>query len=165
MRGGKGDLYENGIRVPLVMCWPGVIKPSAESNEVVISNDFFATFNEIAGVKSADKNDGLSLLPLLKGNELKLGRDAVYWHYPHYHGNGLGPQGAIRCGNFKLIEWFETGTTELYDLSTDPEEQQNLSSLQPTVADSLQSMLQDWRMRIGARMPTPNPDYDPPTSR
>ncbi len=157
-RGSKGDLYEGGIRMPLVISWPGSIKPGTLCDELVISNDFFPTFSDLANVNNYEyKTDGLNLLPLMKDSKAKLNRNTLYWHYPHYHGSGLGPQGAIREGNYKLIEWFEKSiynekdALELYDLVTDPGEQHNLADSLPQVSSRLFKKLKTWRSNIGAQ--------------
>ena len=156
-RGSKGDLYEGGIRMPLVISWPGSIKPGTLCEELVISNDFFPTFSDLANVNNKLQTDGLSLLPLMKNSKAKLNRNTLYWHYPHYHGSGLGPQGAIREGNYKLIEWFEKsidnqkGAFELYDLVNDPGEQHNLADSLPQISSRLLNKLKTWRSNIGAQ--------------
>jgi len=158
-RGSKGDLYEGGIRMPLIVKWPEVISPGRLCEEVVISNDFFSTFNDIARESSEAKDvDGISLLPLLKDPRSKLTRKSVCWHFPHYHSQGLGPQGAIRRGRYKLIEWFERsayeedGAFELYDLVDDPGENKNLSGARPDLTVELRKELQEWRKQVGAQM-------------
>lgn len=162
-RGSKGDLYEGGIRMPLIIKWPGIVRAGSECGEVVISNDFFPTFNEIAGASGDVENiDGISLVPLLKDPDAKLNREAIYWHYPHYHGDGLGPQGAIRSGDYKLIEWFEKsayneeGAFELYDLINDPAEQKDLAAAHPEITERLKKALSLWRGRVGAQMMSKN---------
>ena len=156
-RGSKGDLYEGGIRMPLIISWPGTVKHGTLCDELVISNDFFPTFSEVANVNNYEyKTDGISLLPLMKNSKTKLNRNTLYWHYPHYHGSGLGPQGAIREGNYKLIEWFEKsidnqkGALELYDLIADPGEQHNLADSLPQISSRLLNKLKTWRSNIGA---------------
>ena len=162
-RGSKGDFYEGGIRMPLIIAWPGKITAGSVCDEIVISNDFFPTFNDIVGASStAVEIDGVSLLPLLKDFNASLNREAVYWHFPHYHGQGLGPQGAIRMGHYKLIEWFEKSAYgkedafELYDLINDPGEQHNLADTFPDVTENLRSKLKSWREQVGAQMMTKN---------
>jgi arylsulfatase A-like enzyme len=157
-RGSKGDLYEGGIRMPLIVRWPAVIAPGSRREDLVISNDLFPTLQEIAGIDNISSNsDGLSLVPLLLGSAAGMTRDAIYWHYPHYHGSGLGPQGAIRKGRYKLIEWYERSAftepnaLELYDLEKDPGEQQNLAQSMPDLAESMLSQLRAWRQEIGAQ--------------
>ena len=156
-RGSKGDLYEGGIRMPLIVRWPGTTRAGSVCEEVVISNDFFPTFNDIVGASSnAVDIDGVSFLPLLKDPSTGLNREAVYWHFPHYR-LGLGPQGAIRMGRYKLIEWFEksafgkTDAFELYDLVNDPGEKKDLADTRPDVIAELSSRLKSWRERVGAQ--------------
>ncbi len=161
LRGEKGNLYEGGIRVPLLVRWPGVVPNGASSPEPVTSVDLYPTFLDAAGVHSPANHvlDGLSLLPVLKGDARDLGREAIYWHYPHYH-HGT-PAGAIRMGRFKLIERFEDGGVELYDLGNDLSEYNNLASSQPKTALRLHTALAAWRRSVGAKLPTLNPEYDP----
>jgi arylsulfatase A len=157
-RGSKGDLYEGGIRMPLIIRWPGIVKPGSTCEALVISNDFFPTFSELGNVKLKVKDiDGMSLIPLLLDPENILSSKALYWHYPHYHSAGLGPQGAIRQGPYKLIEWYENsiygteGAMELYDLEMDPAEQQNLADSLPGLATLMSHRLQAWRIQVDAQ--------------
>jgi len=159
LRDGKGYLYEGGIRVPLIVRWPGVTKAGTSCSVPVSSIDFFPTALEACGVTSEAKVDGVSLVPLLKGGELK--REALYWHYPHYANQGSRPGGAVRAGNYKLIEFYEDGRRELYDLKKDVSESQNLIADKPEVAKELAAKLDAWRKDVGAKMMTPNPDYVP----
>ncbi|UCD29621.1 MAG: sulfatase, partial [Planctomycetota bacterium] len=108
LRAGKGTIYEGGLRVPMIVKWPGKVKPGTACNQPVISVDFYPTILEMAGIKSKHPVDGVSLVPLLKQEGVPT-RDAIYWHYPHYSNNRLPPCGAIRMGNFKLIEFYEDG--------------------------------------------------------
>jgi uncharacterized sulfatase len=165
-RGSKGDLYEGGIRMPLIVRWPQVVKPASICDEPVISNDFFPTFAEIAGAPTMTADlDGISLVPLFKNHGARLNRDALYWHFPHYHAQGLAPSGAIRRGKYKLIEWFEKsiygekGAFELYDLANDPAERNNLADSMPDRAADLHRRLHTWRKQINAQLMTANPDY------
>ena len=126
----------------------------------MISNDFFPTFTELAKASSSSDVDGISLVSLFRQPDQKLNRESIFWHFPHYHGSGLGPQGAIRRGKYKLIEWFEksafneTGAFELYDLEKDPGERKNLASEKPKITHQLQQELQDWRSKVNAQMMT-----------
>jgi hypothetical protein len=103
--------------------------------------------------------DGVSLVPLLKGGAQP--ERPLFWHYPHYSNQGGGPGGAVRLGNFKLIEWYEDMRVELFNLSGDLGEQHNLAATMPDKADALRQQLHDWRQSVSADMPTPNPDYNP----
>jgi uncharacterized sulfatase len=160
LRDEKGSCYEGGIRVPLIVRWPGVTTPGTECAEPVISDDLYPTIAEVAGAKPAQGHivGGTSLLPLLQGKK-SLDRDAIHWHYPHYH--HTTPCGAIRAGDLKLIEYFEDGRLELYDLAQDIGESTNLAEEKPQVAKKLQARLATWRKQVGAKMPTPNPKYAP----
>jgi arylsulfatase A len=168
LRSGKANLYEGGIREPLIVRWPGVVRPGSMCSEPVTSVDFFPTFLEIAGVKDKAKKtiDGVSLLPLLtqKG---RLNRPAIYWHYPHYHSSSIGPCGAVRAGDYKLVEWFDESICgpgnefELYNLEKDIGEQNNLAKQMPERVEQLKKMLSNWRRKVNAQMLTTNPDYNP----
>ncbi len=159
LRAGKGWLYEGGIREPMIIKWPGVVKPGTLCHEPVISNDFYPTMLEMAGLplKQNQHIDGLSLVPLLTGTG-RLDRDALYWHYPHHHGSGSRPSGAVRAGDYKLIEWFEDNSIELYNLKNDLSEKHNLAKKMPQRAAELRKMLHRWRKSVNAGMPKPNPD-------
>ena len=162
LRAGKGWLYEGGIREPMIIKWPGVVKPSSVCREPVTSTDFYPTMLEMAGLGLRPKQhiDGVSLVPMLKGKK-SLGRKAIYWHYPHYSNQGGGPTGAVRAGNYKLIESYEDNHLELYNLKEDIGEKNNLAEKMPEKATELHIMLKAWRKEVNAQMPTPNPDYKP----
>ncbi len=154
LRAGKGWLYEGGVRVPLIMRWNNVIKPGRQCDYPVTSVDFYPTIIDIAGIEQNVQHlDGISLLPILQGRD-KLDRDALYWHIPHYHSSGLCPSGAIRWKDYKLIEYFEDGRIELFDLSKDESEKNDISLQKPAIAAKLKKMLSDWRDDVGAAMPT-----------
>ena len=157
MRAGKGWLYEGGIRIPLIIRTGDV---TAGTNTTMgTTDDLMPTLLHFAGIPAPDSLDGMNILDDAASER------PLFWHFPHYHGSGNRPSGAIRSGHYKLIEWFEDGDTELYDLSSDPEETSDISQDYPGITDSLRAMLHDWRIDVQARMPTPNPDYAPPTSR
>jgi len=169
LRGSKADVYEGGIRVPFIVRWPGIVKAGTTNSVPVISCDFLPTLVEAAGRKVTDPAvDGVSIMPLLTGKG-KLERDSIYWHYPHYHGQGVAPSGAIRQGNYKLIEWFEKsidgidtpGALELYDLSKDLNEQNNLADKMPKKTKQLYKKLNAWRKEVGAQDMRLNPAYKP----
>jgi len=168
LRSGKANLYEGGIRVPLIVRWSGVTKPGSVCSEPVISADFFPTFVDILGLESKmpKQIDGVSIVPLLTQRGI-FSRQAIYWHYPHYHSAGIGPCGAIRSGDYKLIEWFDEticGTDnryELYNLKEDIGEKNDLSKKMPRKVKELKRMLADWRVKVDAQMLTPNSNYNP----
>ena len=167
LRSGKANLYEGGIREPLIIRWPGVIKSGGTCCKPVMSIDFFPTFLEIVGLKNEVKRpiDGISLLPLLTQSGT-LSRRAIYWHYPHYHSSGIGPCGAVRAGDYKLIEWYDESICgpgkefELYNLEEDIGERNNLAKKMPDRVENLKKMLSNWRSEVNAQMLRPNPDYD-----
>ncbi|HHW11139.1 MAG TPA: sulfatase [Firmicutes bacterium] len=157
LREGKGWLYEGGVRVPLIISWPGVIKPGSRCTAPVIAPDFYPTLLEAAGLPARPEQhcDGLSFLPLLHA-EKELNRQAIYWHYPHYSNQGGTPSSAVRAGDYKLIEFFEDGRLELYNLRTDPGERKNLAPSEPEIARELHKMLTAWRKKVGAILPERN---------
>lgn len=159
LRAGKGWPYEGGVREPLLVYWPGVTKLGSVCNEPVISTDFYPTLLEITGQKlRPDQHmDGISLVPLLRG-EAGAPRP-LFWHYPHYSNQGGRPCGAVRWGDYKLVEWFEDMSVELYDLKADPGEHRNLADTNPGKAVELRTLLHSWRESVGAVMTTPNPEY------
>ncbi len=160
LRAGKGHLYEGGIREPLIVRWPGVVRAGSRCEDTVISIDYFPTILEMAGLgKPRHKVDGVSILPLLR-QKGGLDRDAVYWHYPHYSNQGGPPAGAIRDGDYKLIEFYEDGRVELYNLKDDIGERRNLARAEPKKAAELRAKLKRWRAAMGAEMPVVNPQYD-----
>ncbi len=171
LRGAKGMLYEGGIRVPMVVCWPGRAPPGSRTPVPVSGLDFYPTFLELAGVPQPDGTvlDGASLVPLLDGSGA-LERKALYWHFPAYlqsTGASEGPwrttpAGAVRAGRYKLIEFFEDGRRELYDLRDDVGETTDLAERMPDKARELAELLESWREEVGAPVPAElNPDYRP----
>ncbi len=165
LRVGKGSAYEGGVRVPLIAKWPGVSPAGSVCHEPVISADFYPTILEMAGAVGDPKHnadvDGESIARLLRAPSRELQRDAMYWHYPHYHPGGATPHGAIRARDWKLIEFYEDMHVELYNLREDVGEQDDLAAKMPRKADELRQHLHAWREAVGAQMPAPNPDYDP----
>jgi len=161
LKGYKGYSHEGGIREPLIVKWPGRTKPGSTSNAVVLGTDFYPTLLDMADLpqRPQQHQDGLSIVPLLSGEADNLTRDAIYWHYPHYH--RTKPYGAIRKGDWKLIEFLEDGALELYNLNTDPSEKINLAKSNPEKATALLKQLRTWRLSVGAQNMTPNPRYDP----
>lgn len=160
LRGGKGWMYEGGIREPMIVRAPGVTHAGAVIDEPVTSVDFYPTLLELAGLRTRPDQhvDGASMVPLLRGEDVV--RAPMYWHYPHYGNQGGAPSAAIRAGAWKLIRWYEDGAIELYDLASDPGERYDLSALRPEKAESLRTRLDAWLDEVDANMPSRNPSYD-----
>jgi arylsulfatase A-like enzyme len=160
LRGGKGWMYEGGIREPFVVRWPSTIKPGNVMATPVISPDIYATLLDITQSKAKPNQqiDGQSLVPVFNGNDLV--ERSLYWHYPHYGNQGGAPGAAIRRGDFKLIEWFEDDRVELYNVVTDIGEQQDLSKSKPHIVNQLRDDLHAWQKRVDAKFPIRNPKYD-----
>lgn len=157
-RAGKGHLYEGGIREPLIIRYPGVVKAGMVIDTPVSSVDYFPTMCDAAGVAPGDV-DGVSLLPLLRGGRFPA--RSLFWHYPHYSNQGGEPGSAIRAGDWKLIEFLDNGRHELYNLRNDESEKVNLIDKEPDIARKLGAQLDAWRKKAGAIMPQKNPTADP----
>lgn len=162
---GKGWMYEGGTREPLIIHWPGVTGSGDEYDMPVTSPDFYPTILEMTSLASRPDQhvDGLSLGPLLMGHGMPA-RDPIFWHYPHYGNQGGTPGSSVRLGQYKLIEFFEDGRVELYDLRRDIGEENDLASLQPEKAAQMRTLLAEWRERTEALIPQPNPNWDGPLS-
>jgi len=164
LRAGKGACYEGGTRVPLIVYWPGVTKAGTICDTPTISADFYPTLLGMTGVpdQAGHASDGVDLAPLLR-RAGDLEPRALYWHYPHHQHYQLGgtmPYGAIRVGDYKLIEFYDDMRTELYDLRKDIGERHDRSTDMPEKVRELRDRLHAWRVQVGAQMPTPNPAYD-----
>ncbi len=157
LRSGKGSLYEGGIRVPLIIRWPGLTAPGGECDQPVSLADLFPT---LVGQGAGDNVvlDGVDLTPLLRNPAARIGRDALFFHYPHYYAT-TKPVSAVRAGDWKLLEYLEDGRLELYNLRRDPSENLDLASVEPQRAAALRARLDQWRHDVGARMPMPNPNF------
>ena len=178
LRAGKGSYFEGGIRVPMIVRWPGRIEPATVCDQPAINIDFMPTFAEIAGVKIPDQKqaDGQSLVSLFADANAKLPKRSLFWHFPIYlQTNGkqksecathdrwfrTRPGSVIRTGKWKLHEYFEDGRLELYDLESDISETMNLAKDQPEVAQRLHDELKNWRKRTAAPVPKKlNPDFE-----
>ncbi|MGI8980841.1 MAG: sulfatase [Pirellulaceae bacterium] len=166
LREGKGHLYEGGIRVPLLVRWPGKTPAGSVCETPVTTVDFLPTILELCGVDATQQKeetatlDGLSLIPLLQQSG-GLAREAMYWHYPHYSPQHGRPCGAIRAGDFKLISFYEDNRRELYNLKDDPGETTNLADQEKDMVSELGTKLSAWRRSVGAQMMHPNPFYRP----
>jgi arylsulfatase A-like enzyme len=148
--------------VPLIIKWPDKGIQGVVSNVPVTSPDFFPTILEMIGLQeeNIDQKDGTSMVPLLKG-EQELDREAIFWHFPHYsnHGN-QSPGGAVRSGDYKLLEYYENNTVQLFNLAEDPGEQNDLSLKEPVLVNKLRLLLDNWRTKVNAKTMLPNPEYD-----
>lgn len=156
LRAGKGFLYEGGVREPLIAKWKDHIPAGEVSNTIVSTVDYFPTILDLLGI-SAPKNiaiDGVSIKPALEGK--KQNRGPIFWHYPHYHGDGGRPSVAVRDGDFKLIEFFDTGELELYNLKIDEGERTNLAAINTKTAAKLSAQIQNWLKKLKAKMPIKN---------
>jgi len=169
LRAGKSTLYEGGIREPLLVRRPGTVPAGTVCRTPTSNFDFYPTFCEAAGVRPDPRQhlDGVSILPLLKDPAARLKRDTLCWHYPLARPHFLGGRstGAIRRGDWKLIEFFDTGKTELYNLADDLGETNNLAAANPEKATELKQALAAWRADCGAVIPDDCKDYDPNARR
>ena len=157
---GKGWMYEGGTREPLIVNWPGVTVPGTTCAEPVTSPDFYPTFLELAGLdpRPVQHVDGVSLVPLFRGAN-GLEREAIFWHYPHYGNQGGTPGSSVRVGDYKLIEFFEDGRLELYNLCDDIGEDINLADILPEKTRELHERLKTWRQQVEAWIPERNPEW------
>ena len=161
LKGEKGSLHEGGVRVPLIVKYPPMVKPGTVCSEPTISYDFYPTFVDLAHGKlpTGQTIDGRSLIPLLTDANARLARNTLHWHYPHYHHDR--PASSIRERDWKLIEYLDgTGDVEVYNLAEDIGETNNLVKENPGRAADLKKKLNQWRQQVIARMPYPNPNYD-----
>jgi arylsulfatase A-like enzyme len=163
---GKGWNYEGGTRVCQIIRRPKFIAPGRVCSTPVTSTDFYPTFLEACGAPLLPEQhrDGVSLLPLLRGDG-DLCREALFWHYPHYSNQGGLPASSIVCHDLKLIEFFETGKTVLFDLHRDVGERWDLTRECPADAERLHVRLKAWQREIAAAIPVPNPDYEKKSKR
>ncbi len=170
LRGCKGTLYEGGIREPMAIRWPGTIKAGSVCDETVMAVDFYPTFLELGSAPKPDQPlDGVSIVPLIKGAKQLESRE-LYWHFPAYLESNYGypgrwrttPVGVVRSGDWKLMEYFEDGKLQLYNLTEDIGEKNNLAAKLPDKTQQMHKLLQSWRKSVNAPVPTePNPEYVP----
>ncbi len=160
LRSGKGYPYEGGIRVPMIVRWPGKINPRTKSNTPVISHDLFPTICEAVGIGLPDKQnlDGVSILPVLT-QEKRLERKTLYWHFPHYRGEDVVPYSIVRDGDWKLIKSYQGKELALFNLAKDLSEEEDLSEEMPEKAAQLHQQLMTWLTQVNAQMPKENPHY------
>jgi arylsulfatase A-like enzyme len=156
LRGAKGWNYEGGIRVPLIVHWPGKTQPKSTSKAIVTGTDYYPTLLEMLNLPALpdQHQDGLSFVPALKAEDYD--RGPIYWHFPHYSNHGFqSPGGAVRSGRYKLLEYYENGTVQLFDLENDIGERNDLAKSHPDIAQKLKKMLHVWRDEVDAKMPYP----------
>ncbi|MCR9197720.1 MAG: sulfatase [Planctomycetaceae bacterium] len=154
LRGAKGWNYEGGIRVPLIVHWPGQIRPDSVSDAIVTGTDYYPTLLQMLGLPLLPEQhvDGRSFVAALRAKPYE--RGPVFWHFPHYSNHGYqSPNGAVRDGRYKLIEYFENGTVQLFDLNADAGERVDLADREPEQVLRLRQQLHDWRAAVGASMP------------
>ena len=156
-RAGKGFVYEGGTRIPLIVRWPQKIRANATSNQPLINTDWTPTLLELAGITTADRFDGISITPAFLGAEASR---KFFWHFPHYTNQGSSPAGAVRDGDWKLIEHYEDGRLELFNLKSDPGEQRNLASAESQRANKMKTALAEWRKKVSAQTNAVNPVFD-----
>jgi arylsulfatase A-like enzyme len=161
LRAGKGSAYEGGVRVPFIVSWPGVTKPGTTSDVPVITPDIPATILALSGVgpDATGPLDGRDLSEVLRGGTLD--REAIYWHYPHYHPGGATPYSAIRAGSWRLVHFYEDGHDELFDLANDPGETTDLAARETQRTARLKADIDAWLLDVGAQIPVKNPNADP----
>ena len=162
LRSGKGSCYEGGIRVPMIVHWPGVTTRGAVCREPVTVMDLLPTLLGAAGIELADDVtlDGLNLTSLLKDTSAKLDREALHFHYPHYYSTTT-PVSAVRSRDWKLLEYYEDKRVELFNLKEDLGETTDLANQHPERTAQLRKQLQHWRKKVGAQEPRPNPEFRP----
>lgn len=160
LRAWKGHVYDGGIRIPMILHWPASIKSGTVNEHYVINTDYFPTFLQLLGIREPYRGrDGKSMLPIWRDPRAAFDRGPIYWHYPHFS-NQLGrPAGGMRNGTYKLIRNYESGKAELYNLATDPGEENDLSRTEPEKLRSMLSDFQQWQKELQVNMPLPNPDY------
>jgi arylsulfatase A len=167
LRFGKASAYEGGVRVPLIVYWPGVTKAASVSDAPVITMDLFPTIVEMAGLPASAARtaiDGVNFASLLRNPAARPTRDTMFWHYPHHQHYQLGgamPYAAIRSGDFKLVEFYNDSSVELYNIRADISEKTDLAKTNPQKAAELRARLHAWQKEVGAQMPKPNPQHDP----
>jgi len=159
-RAGKGFVYQGGLRIPLIVRWPGHVPAGRVVDDPVINTDWVPTLLELIGQPAPTGLDGVSFAAFLTGRGPAPARK-FFWHFPHYTNQGSRPSGAVRDGNWMLAEYYDTEKAELHDLSSDIREQKDLAAQQPERVAQMRAALAAWRKAVGAQSNTPNPQYDP----
>jgi arylsulfatase A-like enzyme len=157
-RAGKGFLYEGGLRIPAIVRWPGTIPPGRVSDSPFVNTDWLPTLLEAAGLVPRDPLDGVSTLPTLRGE--RPSRAPIFWHFPHYTNQGSRPAGAVRDGDWKLIEHYDDGRCELFNVISDPGEVKDLTAAEPARTAALKQKLAEWRKATKVQENRPNPNFD-----
>jgi len=159
-RAGKGFVYEGGLRIPLIVRWPGHVPAGKKVDAPVINTDWLPTLMDLAGLPVPLGLDGVSLSPLLNGRGPAPER-SLFWHFPHYTNQGSRPSGAVRQGNWMLVEYYDEDKAELYDLRSDPGESRDLAAQQPQQVAHMHAALVGWRKSVFAQENRPNQSFDP----
>jgi arylsulfatase A len=170
LRAGKGSAYEGGVRVPTVIKWPGVTPEGSVNDTPVISVDYYPTMLAMSGIEGDAKHnksvDGVDITSILKDPKADLGRDELFWHYPHSHGGGAKPYGAIRDGDWRLVRFYGSNSIELYNLRDDIGEKTDLAKAMPEIAKRLNDKLGIWLQETGAKIPgAKNPNAKNPNAK
>lgn len=164
LKNGKGHMYEGGVRVPAIMAWADHLPSGRVLDQPVISMDFYPTIVDLAGIRDVvppeQMKDGVSLASLVTGQSTEIPREALYWHYPHYHSEGAVPYSAIRFNEWKLIHNIQDSIVEVYNLEKDIGETRNLAQDNMEKTEALLQKLQQWKSEVNAQMPKPNPAWD-----
>jgi arylsulfatase A-like enzyme len=158
-RAGKGFLYEGGLRVPLIVRWPGHAPAGRVIDTPVVNTSWFATLCELAELEAPRNLDAPSFAPLLPGELMVASR--MFWHFPHYNNQGGRPGGAVRDGDWKFVVHYDTNEPELYNLASDPDEKRNVATKHPERAKETREQLNQWIASVNAQTNTPNPDFNP----
>ena len=158
-RAGKGFVYEGGLRIPLIVRWPGHVPAGATVDAPVINTDWIPTLMELAGLPAPSGLDGVSVAALLTGRRPSPHRN-LFWHFPHYTNQGSRPSGAMRDDTWMLVEFYDDQMLELYDLSSDIRQTQNVAAQQPDRVAKMHAALAAWRKSVNAQGNTPNPSFD-----
>ncbi len=159
-RAGKGFVYEGGLRIPLIVRWPGHVPAGQVSDAPIINTDWVPTLLDLAGLPAPRNLDGISLAEFMLGRGSAPQR-SLYWHFPHYTNQGSRPTGAMRDGNWMLVEFYDELALELYDLGNDIREAQNVADRHPDRVAHMRAALADWRKQVNAQTNLPNPEFDP----
>lgn len=158
-RAGKGFVYQGGLRVPLIVRWPGHVPAGKITDDPVVNTDWVPTLVDLAGRPIPVRSDGVSVAPLLTGRG-SLPSRRFFWHFPHYTNQGSRPSGAVREGDWMMVEYYDDQKTELYDLRSDVRETRDLAASQPERVQRMRAALAAWRKEVSAQENTPNPDFD-----